>query len=74
MNTDNRVGSLLLMEDLHAAWKYATRAVNACESIGLPDTRSAIADIVVRLSQQLEFVETQSQSERIEMRRAAREE
>lgn len=65
---DNRGASLLLQNELHTAWKYATRAVNVCESIGLPDTRIAIADIVVQISQQLEFVETQLQSERISCR------
>lgn len=71
---DNRGASLLLQNELHTAWKYAVRAVNVCESIGLPDTQSAIADIVVRISQQLEFVETQLQSERIAAKRASREE
>lgn len=66
-------GSLLLREDLHAAWKYATRAVNCCESASLPDTRAAMAEIVVKLSQQLEFVETELQAERITARREDRE-
>ncbi len=64
--------SLLLREDLYAAWKYATRAVNCCESASLPDTRSAMAEIVVKISQQLEFVDTELQSQRITMRREER--
>lgn len=74
VGSENRGASLLLQNELHTAWKYATRAVNVCESIGLPDTQSAVADIVVRISQQLEFVETQLQSEQIAARRASREE
>lgn len=70
--SEHIAGSILLQHELHAAWKYATRALNVCESIGLPDTRSAVADIIIRLSQQLEFIESEVQSVRIEIRRDER--
>lgn len=70
---NNRDASLLLAEDIRTSWKYATRAVNWCESASLPDTRQAMAEIVVKISQQLEFLETQLQAERISERREARE-
>ena len=70
---DAALSPIMLQDDLHTAWKYATRAVNCCENARLPDTRQAVADIVVKLSQQLEFIETQLQSERIIARREQRQ-
>ena len=69
----NRVASVLLEQELHTAWKYATRALNVAESISLPDTRNAIAEIVIQLSKNLEFIESELQTERIQMRRDERE-
>lgn len=65
--------SELLRQEMHTAWKYATRAVNVCESIGLTDTRTtAMVEIVVKISQQLEFIETELQAARIAERRESR--
>ena len=71
--SDAALSPLILREDLHTAWKYAVRAVNSCENANLTDTRQAVCDIIVKLSQQLEFVETQLQSERVLARREERE-
>lgn len=45
----------ILISDLHNAWKYAVRALNAAENAELEDTRQAMLEIVGKISQQLEF-------------------
>jgi hypothetical protein len=48
----------ILMNDLRLSWKHAVRCCNYCENAGLKDSYAAIAEIVVKLSQQLEYTET----------------
>ena len=48
----------LPVNDLKLSWKYAVRALNSAENEGALDTAQALAEIVVKISQQLEFCET----------------
>ena len=48
-------GQSVLVDDLQLAWKHVVRAYNCCENAGWSDTQEAMADIVVSLSQQLEY-------------------
>lgn len=50
----------VLITDLQQAWKHAVRAVNYCENADMNDTATAVREIVVKLSQQLEFHQAQS--------------
>lgn len=45
----------ILLDDLRKAWRHAVRAYNFCENQELSDTQKAVGEIVLRLSQQLEF-------------------
>ena len=45
-------------DDLHEAWRHSVRAFNLCENSGQKDSATALAEIVVKLSQQLEFADT----------------
>lgn len=48
----------LAIDDLRASWRNAVRSYNTCENAGLSDTCTALAEIIVKLSQQLDFAET----------------
>ena len=45
----------ILFCDLRMAWRHAVRAFNYCENEGMDDTVTAIGEVVVRLSQLMEF-------------------
>lgn len=44
--------------DLKQAWKYLVRAYNSAENEGDPEIATEIADMIVKVSQQLEFCES----------------
>lgn len=48
----------LAVSDLREAWRSAVRCYNTCENSGLSDTCTALAEIIVKLSQQLDYTET----------------
>ena len=48
----------ILLEDLQLAWSHAVRAFNCAQNARLTDTASALGEIVIGLSQQLEYQQT----------------
>ena len=48
-------------EELKMSWKYAVRAYNIAQNSQLKDTASMIKNIIIKLSQELEFCESMSE-------------
>jgi hypothetical protein len=50
--------NVLLKKDIDLAWKHAIRAYNNCENFGFTDSQSGLKNIVVKLSQEKEYIDS----------------
>lgn len=51
----------MAVDEMRAAWRHAVRAYNACDNAELHHSRQALAEIVAKSSQQLEYFETMTE-------------
>lgn len=57
VNATSRIPKMAV-DELRLTWRHAVRCFNVCDNADLNHSRQSLAEIIARISQQLEYFET----------------